>query len=731
MKILFTLLLSALSAFASTITGPVGDLSGAAFNPRVEFWPLSTPFNIGNTNIVGPPKTVPVVNGNFSQVLVAGRYLVKFPPTTNSFYIHVPNDTSTYSLAAVSTNVSSVTGIASAPVYRVKVTSADTNAGFLSSKLVAGSGVTITTNSAGQDETLTITAAVGSTYTNNTGLPGVVLGSGIGTNLATLATSAALVAADTVVSNGIVTRLAAGSYAMNNAFNILDFGAIPNDLLDDAPAFQAAVNYAHANEKEITVMIPDGIYLWLTNFTACQDVALAAYAQITIPARSYNSQRTVGVNFVGMTQPTFNMQWSTNQQPITTNGAIIISTNATGFAGNTLNTNTAAIGLPSLASYPWGYTAFRIGLKNLTFRGKNQPAYSMIDGKGIGQLTLENVEINVGVPLSDILVPTNYVNVVAVRLPNYANWTECIVQHVMISGYPRGLSFGEHTMVHWLQIQNCITATEIVAGGGSGYAGHASFLGYTLFQSCQTNIAVIGAAGSGVKVAWSLFSSEHNPSLYIQPSWSIFYADIHDPDNVLRGSIEFSSLNSGGTEANWIPSTGTYYNNTNVNIVGLYSPEILLRKSGANTTSGKIAFGGEDANIGAPLLTFYTPATFGGPVMVQRYPAGGIVYRDFAGTTWSTLTSTGLVLNAAGSGLYYKEGSNCRMGTTTLNGATSVTVSTTKVTATSRIFLTIQVPGGTPGIAYVHTRTAGTSFEIRSTAGDTSTIAWFIVEPAP
>lgn len=207
MKIFLTLLLSALSAFASTITGPVGDLSGSAFNPRVEFWPLSTPFNIGNTNIVGPPKTVPVVSGNFSQVLVAGRYLVKFPPTTNSFYIHVPNDTATYSLAAVSTNVSSVTGIASAPVYRVRVTIADTNAGFLSSKLVAGSGVTITTNSAGQDETLTITAAGGSTYTNNTGLPGVVLGSGIGTNMTTLATQAGLAAGSYAVNGVSITNL--------------------------------------------------------------------------------------------------------------------------------------------------------------------------------------------------------------------------------------------------------------------------------------------------------------------------------------------------------------------------------------------------------------------------------------------------------------------------------------------------------------------------------------------
>jgi hypothetical protein len=60
-----------------------------------------------------------------------------------------------------------------------------------------------------------------------------------------------------------------------------------------------------------------------------------------------------------------------------------------------------------------------------------------------------------------------------------------------------------------------------------------------------------------------------------------------------------------------------------------------------------------------------------------------------------------------------------------------VTVTTTAVTTASRIFLTVQAPGGTPsGVAYVAGRTAGTSFTVKGAAGDTSTVAWLIVEPA-
>jgi len=85
----------------------------------------------------------------------------------------------------------------------------------------------------------------------------------------------------------------------------------------------------------------------------------------------------------------------------------------------------------------------------------------------------------------------------------------------------------------------------------------------------------------------------------------------------------------------------------------------------------------------------------------------------------------------AGKGLSVAEGANARMGTGTLNGAAEVTINTTAVTANSRIFLSIQAPGGTPsGQIYVSSRIAGTSFGVKSVALDTSTFAWLIVEPA-
>lgn len=70
-----------------------------------------------------------------------------------------------------------------------------------------------------------------------------------------------------------------------------------------------------------------------------------------------------------------------------------------------------------------------------------------------------------------------------------------------------------------------------------------------------------------------------------------------------------------------------------------------------------------------------------------------------------------------------------RHGVAPLSSGTA-TVSDTTITANSRILLTSNADGGTPGWVRVSARVAGTSFTITSSSGsDTSTVAYLIVEP--
>jgi hypothetical protein len=110
----------------------------------------------------------------------------------------------------------------------------------------------------------------------------------------------------------------------------------------------------------------------------------------------------------------------------------------------------------------------------------------------------------------------------------------------------------------------------------------------------------------------------------------------------------------------------------------------------------------------------WTPGVISGPVTITPGPL------NVAGNADVT---------AAGSGLRVAEGANAKQGTAVLVAGT-VTVADTAVTANSRILLTSQVDGGTPGFVRVSARVAGTSFTITSSsATDTSTVAYEIFEP--
>ncbi len=151
-----------------------------------------------------------------------------------------------------------------------------------------------------------------------------------------------------------------------------------------------------------------------------------------------------------------------------------------------------------------------------------------------------------------------------------------------------------------------------------------------------------------------------------------------------------------------------------------------------NATKIGLAYGGTNADLSGTGGTSQVlkQTTVGGNITVAQLAladlSDGNTVALLAGATFTGDVKIGTV----GKGLYVKEGVNATMGTLTLNGTTGVVVSTTKVTANSRIFLTHQATGGTPGFCYVDTRTASTSFTVKGTAGDTSTVAWLIVEPA-
>lgn len=120
--------------------------------------------------------------------------------------------------------------------------------------------------------------------------------------------------------------------------------------------------------------------------------------------------------------------------------------------------------------------------------------------------------------------------------------------------------------------------------------------------------------------------------------------------------------------------------------------------------------------------TLYSP----GDVVISN----GVEYTcRVAHTSGSTFSGQGTNWLSAADLEVSEAGAAAKLGVATLSGGT-VVVSTTAVTASSRVFLTAQTSGAGAGALRVSARTAGTSFTITSTSGtDTSVVAWMIVEP--
>lgn len=177
---------------------------------------------------------------------------------------------------------------------------------------------------------------------------------------------------------------------------------------------------------------------------------------------------------------------------------------------------------------------------------------------------------------------------------------------------------------------------------------------------------------------------------------------VYNPANgsSIREVVQFQRRTSGTPTNNWGGFQAFYLQDS----AGNQEPAAYLAWIGINVTDG------------AEVTEFrmYTRTGGSSPAEALRITGAGDIK-----------------LIKAGSGLFVPEsGGGATMGTATLVGGT-VTINTTKVTANSRIYVTVN--GGTltnVGSNYISARTAGTSFTITSTnILDVSQVAWIIIEP--
>lgn len=162
----------------------------------------------------------------------------------------------------------------------------------------------------------------------------------------------------------------------------------------------------------------------------------------------------------------------------------------------------------------------------------------------------------------------------------------------------------------------------------------------------------------------------------------------------------------------------------------------VVHLTGTETIAGLKTFTANSAPVastnsgggGFQYLMTTAGAVYGGKFGIT--PAGELQFNHNNITSLVMDAAGNATLRVVGAGYRIKEGVNAKQGIAVLAAGT-VTVSNTAVTANSRIFLTAQADGGTPGFLRVSARVAGAGFTILSSnALDTSTVAYEIFEPS-
>lgn len=297
----------------------------------------------------------------------------------------------------------------------------------------------------------------------------------------------------------------------------------------------------------------------------------------------------------------------------------------------------------------------------------------------------------------------------------------------------RSLGFYTNGTVRW------IFRTGNTAETGSDAGSEIQLLARTdAGAAIDTVISIVRATGGTMTLSRPVSMSS---TLAVTGDFSV---------NSTKFTVAASSGNTvvAGTLA--VTGVSTLTGNVNVGGATNTSAYVVNASGGHISVAGAFAFRsfglGTPSAVAAGDTEYLTLAqgTSGDAFLSIRHTGAGAA-RDFTILTGSdterlrvsgsagTVTFTAdAKLGTAGNGLYVKEGTNATMGSATLVLGVKV-VSTTKVTANSRIFLTVESLGtiATPVAVSVTARTGGTSFTITSAnLTDTSVIGWIIIEPA-
>jgi len=378
-------------------------------------------------------------------------------------------------------------------------------------------------------------------------------------------------------------------------------------------------------------------------------------------------------------------------------------------------------------------TATTFNVNNINVAGFINPSSQTTIGNSSNYTSMVGSSININNGSGGNTGTTNINTNTASGAINIGNSSNA---NVSINGGPLNIN----TTLGTTNLGNTSNYTTI-AGATITYTGNSLFndsvgIGTTTPNSKLTVIGNISATGVINTPLVNLGTTLLTATLNVSPltitgaaSGSVF----NQVQNTVAGvsaSTDISLYNNDGVNYLDLGIASTNYNGN------LYSPVFNVVNAGDSyvyATSGNLVQG---AAAVTGNLTFFTGGTLSGNERMRITNTGNVGVGTTAPnnklTVVGSISATG-VTSVSALQINNSASTNPTAGTAVLvtgTGGSTKTVNNNRVTSNSIIFLTAQNNAGTVGSLSVSARTPGTSFTIKSTsAADTSTVGWLIVEP--
>jgi hypothetical protein len=296
----------------------------------------------------------------------------------------------------------------------------------------------------------------------------------------------------TVCFGRTVTTLApGGGSTTTEVFNVLDFGAKPDDSTDNTAAF-AACMAAVVNASGGQMYIPGGVYR----------------GRITVPLIT---DIWTTVEIVGDGEPT--PVWGTVGSGYSDGSRYATTVKS--------NASSGASVISAQAGARGGFSFVYVVVRNIHVQTYDNPAIGGIDLLAAQQCKLENVVVNTGVYDVQASQPTHGTS--GVTTPARGNGAWNVLRNVVVTGFDTGVVCNEHTDADALAVAANINGLSFPA------ADHASRFARVCAARNTIHVTVLGQHGFTIE---QLDIENPGPGQTTPANaWQTNFCAVNDPNN--------------------------------------------------------------------------------------------------------------------------------------------------------------------------------------------------------